>query len=211
MKSIMRVLTTGFFALLPVLLIYLLIGQLLDMLMALTTPILDILVLEGFSANRRLTAALLLLLLIVLAGLAALTQFGRRFGSWLEETVLSRLPLYSMLRNLASRLSGDEGLTSFHPALVTTWPHMRAIAFVVEEHANGDYTIFMPIAPAPSLGYVHIMSREHVEILDVPARAALSAVLSWGDGAEAALAAAKGQGPESQPRSRNFDKPEETS
>ncbi len=151
------------------------------------------------------------MLIIVLTGLAALTRLGRRFGSWLEERVLSRIPLYSMLRNLSSRLSGNEQIASFHPALVTTWPHMKAIAFVVEEHASGDYTIFMPIAPTPSLGNVQIIGREHVEILDVSAAAALSAVVSWGEGAEAAIVAAAAGRVGSQPSSTALDEPTEKS
>jgi uncharacterized membrane protein len=188
MRWLLRVFGIGFFTVLPVLLIYLLIGQLFDMMMSLTQPILDFLPDSSvLNFDAQLLAVILLLGLLLIVGLAALTGPGRALGEWLEQNLLSKLPLYDMFRNLASRFAGEKGVSHFTPALVKTWPNMRTFAFVVEEHADGNYTIFMPIAPTPSVGYVSVIAREDVELLDVPAQQALSAVLSWGDGAEAAL------------------------
>ena len=198
MRSLLRVLATGFFALLPVLLIYLLVGQLFDMMIALTTPLVDLLPQRAwlFEASLQVRAAVFMVALIFLVGVAARTNPGRRLGDWVEERALSRLPLYPMLRSLSSRLSGNENLTSFRPALVTTWPHMKSFAFVVEEHASGDFTVFMPIAPTPSVGFVQVVGKDHVQLLDVPASRALSAVLSWGDGAESVLVSARARTPD---------------
>ena len=189
MKTLLKILATGFFATLPVLLLYLLIGQLFDMMMALTQPLMDILPEKGWliDLDERARASILLVLFVLLVGLLALTKTGQRLGDWLEAKALSRLPLYSMLRTMAQRLSGREDLARFRPALVETAPNVKAFAFVVEEHASGDFTIFMPIAPTPSMGYVHIIGRQHVQLLNVKSSMALSAVLSWGDGAEATL------------------------
>ena len=190
MNWLLKSLGLGLLALLPVLLIYLLVGQLVDMFVALTAPLQDVLperawVLPG---GRTLRSVFWLIVVLLLVGMAARTAIGRRIGDWFERGVLRKLPLYSMLRGLTRALSEDEDLDRFRPALVTTWPHMQMFAFVVEEHANGDYTIFMPIAPTPNIGYVGVVGRAHVELVDVAPRAAMSAVLSWGDGAEAALA-----------------------
>jgi len=185
MRFLFRTLLTGFFATLPVFLIYLLIGQLFDLMVALTQPLQDLLPESAYAyaLDPRLRDLGLLILFLLLVGLAARTKAGRRLGQWLEDAALSRLPLYSMLRNLAARFSGNEQIRAFRPALVETWPGMKTIAFIVEEHENGDYTIFMPIAPSPSFGYVCIIEGDKVEILEASASEALSAVLSWGDGA----------------------------
>jgi len=187
MRFLLKALATGFFAMLPVLLIYLLIGQLVDLVVALTQPLQDLMpeIAWTHALDQRARAVLLLIVILFLVGLAAMTRAGRRVGQWLEDAALSRLPLYSMMRNLAARFSGNEQIRAFRPALVETWPGMKTIAFIVEEHDNGDYTIFMPIAPSPSFGYVCIIAGDKVEILEAPASQALSAVLSWGDGAAA--------------------------
>ena len=198
MKSVLKTLAIGFFAVLPVLIVYLLIGQLFDMLLALTAPLNDLLPATGIvlHLSKPLRAAIWLVALLLLVGIAAQTGTGRKVGDWVERSLLNRLPLYPMLRSLAQGLSADEELAKLRPALVTTWPNLRTFAFVVEEHANGDCTIFMPIAPTPNVGYVSIVGREHLQMLDVPARKALGAVLGWGDGAAALLAA----NPESVPK-----------
>jgi uncharacterized membrane protein len=189
MRALAKILATGFFATLPVLLLYLLIGQLFDMMMSLTQPVVDLLPEEAWflDLDGRARAAIVLAVFVFFVGLLALTKTGQRFGDWLEAKALSRLPLYSMLRTIAQRLSGREDLAGFRPALVETAPNVKAFAFVVEEHASGDFTIFMPIAPTPSVGYVQVVGREHVRLLNVKSGTALSAVLSWGDGAEATL------------------------
>lgn len=191
MRSLLRVLGTGLFAVLPVLLIYLLLGQLFEMMMVLTVPIMDFLPEGGPSDLSNQTVAVVLLLLsLLIVGLAALTAPGKRFGDWLERKALNRIPLYDMFRKLSSRLGGNDQLTQFKPVLVRTWPTTRTFAFVVEEHTNGDYTVFLPIAPTPGVGYVCVMSRRDVQPLKAPASEALSAIVSWGHGAEAALRAA---------------------
>lgn len=186
-------LSVGFFAVLPILLCYLLLAQLIDMLMVLTSPIVDLLPDLSFAgiSDRQLVAVVLLVVLLLVVGLLARTGGGQWAGRWLDRTLLRSLPLYELLRNLATRLSGDENVFRFRPALVTIRPGVRELGFVVEEPANGDYTVFMPSAPTPTIGSVRIISAENLLVLDVPAMRMLGCIASWGDGAAALLKAAR--------------------
>lgn len=94
MKTLLKILATGVFATLPVLLLYLLIGQLFAIMMALSQPLMDILPEKGWliDLDERAWAALLLALFVFLVGLLALTKMGQRLGDWLEAKALSRLP-----------------------------------------------------------------------------------------------------------------------
>lgn len=188
-KFLLQNLVTGFFALLPVLLLYLLVGQLFDMSMSLSAPFIDLLPASAFSnvTQQRCIAALLLLACLCLVGLIARTEAGKRFGKWLERRYLYRLPQYEMLRNLTQLLSGSNGVSRFAPAIVSLGPGRRQIAFIVEAHTNGDYTIFVPLAPTPSVGTIEIVTSDRVQVLDTPGRQALNCLLSWGDGTEALL------------------------
>ena len=51
MKSFFRSFAEGFFVLLPILIAYLMLGQLFDMMMALTQPVLDVLPARLFPGN----------------------------------------------------------------------------------------------------------------------------------------------------------------
>ena len=84
----------GFFILLPFLIAYLMLGQLFDMLMALTQPILDVMP-ERFVPGpwaHRFAAAGILIALCFLVGMAARTVSARRFGRWFERRSLEHFP-----------------------------------------------------------------------------------------------------------------------
>ena len=58
------------------------------------------------------------------------------------------------------------------------------LAFIVEEHDNGDFTVFVPSAPTPTIGSVHCMRPEKVRKLDVPMSAAVNSLMQWGIGSK---------------------------
>jgi uncharacterized membrane protein len=58
-----------------------------------------------------------------------------------------------------------------------------AIAFIVENHDDGAYTVFVPSVPTLAAGAVFIVPKERVHIVDVPFARAVSVVSKWGAGA----------------------------
>ena len=193
-KSIFSRIVDGFLILLPFLLTYLMMGQLLDAMLALATPIADLLP-KGAATTEwamKLQAAGLLVILCFLVGLAMKTELAKRFGRWIEETFLNRMPPYVILRNLARRISGRDVPNQLQPALITTDPGTEVLCFIVEEHAGGKFTIFLPLSPTPGVGTLQIVSREKIQRLEVPMKDALGAILNWGAGTEALLKATKG-------------------
>lgn len=179
----------GFFILLPVLIVYLMLGQLFDLLMALTTPITDVIPGTLFSDEweRRATAALLLVGIFLLVGLVAKTQLARRLGSWLERTFLDRFPPYSVLKSFSQRVGGKDEAEKLQPALLTVAPDTRMLVAIVEELPNDQLTIFVPLAPTPALGMLQLVSAANVERLESSMTDALGWVLNWGTGTEALL------------------------
>ena len=188
-KSIFSSILDGFLILLPFLLTYLMMGQLLDAMLALAAPIIDLLP-KGTATSEvalKIEAAGILVIFCFLVGLAMKTNLARRFGSWIEETFLNRMPPYVILRNLARRISGQDVPNQLQPALITTDPGTETLGFIVEEHTNGKFTVFLPLSPTPGVGTLQIVSSEKVERLVVPMKDALGAILNWGAGTEALL------------------------
>ena len=62
-------------------------------------------------------------------------------------------------------------------------------AFIIEEHEDGRYTVFVPSIPTPFAGAVYILDRQRVHPLDVPFTDALKVVSRWGSGAKNLVAA----------------------
>jgi uncharacterized membrane protein len=188
-KSIFSSILDGFLILLPFLLTYLMMGQLFDAMLALTAPIVDLLP-KGVATSEmaiKIEAAALLVILCFLVGLAVKTELARRFGRWIEETFLNRMPPYVILRNLARRISGRDVPNQLQPALISSDPGTETLGFIVEEHIDGKFTVFLPLSPTPGVGTLQIVSSEKIERMEVPMKDALGAILNWGAGTEALL------------------------
>ena len=65
------------------------------------------------------------------------------------------------------------------------------VCFLIEELADGRFTVFVPSVPTPFAGAVYILSRERVHPLEVPFTQALQSISRWGSGSKELVAAMK--------------------
>lgn len=100
----------GLLVLLPILLLLLLVEEIIEFVIALATPIADLLPNHGLEAvnAQALLAIVLLALASLLMGLAIRLPPAQRFGHWLENHTVGRLPLYQTLKGFSSRLLGPD-------------------------------------------------------------------------------------------------------
>ena len=100
----------GLFVLLPLLLLYLVLSEALDLVVAIATPIADLFPSDTFAHEKYplLIALLLLLGASFVLGLAMRAERGRRLGRWLERNTLRRLPMYGALKSLVTRFAATE-------------------------------------------------------------------------------------------------------
>jgi uncharacterized membrane protein len=131
---------------------------------------------------------LLVLALCCLVGIAVRTRTGRAVRERLEVAFFERLPGYGVLRSLTQRLAGNGDEDAWRPALVELEDALVP-AFVIEELADGRFTIFVPSVPTPFAGAVYVLARERVHILDVPVTQAVSSISRWGSGSKDLVAA----------------------
>jgi uncharacterized membrane protein len=187
--SLLGLLAKGFFVLLPFLITYLMLGQFVDMLLALTQPLMDVLpgTLVPDVGERKIVAAGILVVVFLAVGLIADTSWARRLGTWLEEGALGWFPPYLVLKSLSARLAGrdEKGL---HPALMETAPGTRMLVAIVEELSDGNVTVFVPMSPTPGIGVLQIVNPARLERLECSMADALGWPLNWGTGTEAILA-----------------------
>ncbi|MFC6980157.1 hypothetical protein [Microbulbifer taiwanensis] len=62
---------------------------------------------------------------------------------------------------------------------------------MTSQHANGDFTVYVPTAPVPTSGFVFHVPAECVEILpNVTVEAAMKSIVACGSGSGALLAPA---------------------
>ena len=190
MKRIVEFLKTtvlgGALVVLPAWLTVLLLLKALMHLQAIVTPVAAVLP-EGLG-HPRVMAVLTLLAICFAVGALVRTAIGRQVGHAVEHTVLERLPGYTTLRSVAEQIGDMEKAPGFKPALVEI-EEALAPAFIVEQHADGRCTVFIPSAPTPAAGTILIIDGARVHPVDVPLPTAFKVVTKWGTGAGQLLAA----------------------
>lgn len=158
----------GLFVMLPVLLLYLLISEALDLVVALATPIADLFPKGTFDKIN--TPVLIGIILLVgasfIIGLIMRSRKGRGLGNWMERTVFERLPGYTALKHLTRGFQDLKEGGAFRPALLKASDGMKDVVYVIEDHEDGNMTVLVPQAPAAFSGFVRIVSRDRVEMMD---------------------------------------------
>jgi uncharacterized membrane protein len=137
---------------------------------------------------ENLLSLILVLALCFLVGIAVRTRTGRAVRERTEVMFFERLPGYGLLRSLTQRLAGNSDEEAWRPALVELEDALVP-AFIIEELADGRFTIFVPSVPTPLAGAVYILAPERVHILDVPFTQAIQSISRWGSGSKDLVAA----------------------
>ena len=158
----------GLLVLLPVLLLYLLLAEMLPLIIALATPIADLFPKGTFDRiNFPVLIALILLVgASFVIGLALRSAAGRRMGGWIEQNALGRFPAYSALKGLTKGFVGAEEGEAFRPALLSSQDGERELAYVIEDHGDGQLTLLLPWSPTAFAGSVKIVNQDRIELLD---------------------------------------------
>jgi uncharacterized membrane protein len=185
----------GFFVILPIVLIVLVLGETIELLGALVDPIAQQLPIDsvGGIAVNRVLSILFILALCFLTGLVMRTRPGMAIRGFVEGAILERIPGYTVIRSLTSRFEGASDDTStFAPALVTTAPGTRELAFIVDEPDTGDVTVFFPLSPMATVGTIRFVSRDRVQAVDASMGAAVNCLMHWGLGSQELFAVKSG-------------------
>ena len=132
-------------------------------------------------AHPRVIAILLFVGLCFLVGAAIQTAVGAKAERAAERAVLEKIPGYTTLRSLASRLSDHAETASFQPALIEI-EEALVPGFIVEQHSGNRCTVFIPSVPTPMAGAVYIIDNNRVHPLDLPAVAVMQCISKWGGG-----------------------------
>ena len=176
----------GLFIVVPVYLAVLLLLKGMKTVGTLVRPI-AALVPDWLPAESLLSLVLVLALCFLVGG-AVRTPSGRAARERIEVVFFERLPGYGLLRSLTQRLAGDSEESTWQPALVELEDALVP-AFIIEEHDDGQFTVFVPSVPTPLAGAVYVLRRERVHIIDIPFTQAIRSVSRWGSGSKDLVAA----------------------
>jgi hypothetical protein len=108
--------------------------------------------------------------------------------SFFESAILNRIPGYAMLRSFTRRIGNIEESEKFAPAFAEIEDALVP-AFVVEQHEDGRYTVFVPSAPTPGVGTIYIIAKDRVHLVDAPFLKTVKCISRFGAGSRELLQA----------------------
>lgn len=133
-----------------------------------------------------LLAAVVLILVCFVLGLLALTGPARLAITWLENTLLSKIPGYVFLKGAGESALGLEDHAPY-PLVLARIEEAWQFGFLIEQLEGGHFAVFVPDAPNPLSGSVFFMSPERVRPSDIPVAAALKCLRQLGAGSRALM------------------------
>jgi uncharacterized membrane protein len=187
LQIIKNALVTGIVIVLPAWLAVLLLMKVLVQLDGLVKPIAGHL--PPAVGHPQVIGALLFVLLCMVVGILVHTAIGRAIGRTLGDNVFNHVPGYQSLRAIARQFHDMDAKEGFKPALIDVEDGCLAPAFLIEQHADGRSTVFMPSVPTPMAGSLFIMPGERVHPIDVPVTTMMKCISKWGAGSADLLAA----------------------
>lgn len=180
-QYVKSVLITGFFTLLPVLLILLILDETYTLLYGIVAPLAEQLPgkdILGIGISSWLVF-LIIILLFMLVGIVMHTATGKRIGNWASENIMSHIPGYQLLQTISSQFSGESEEILLSPAIFESGTGIYMYAFILDEHDN-YYSLFVPMAPTPMMGTVQYVEKSLVKRLDIPPGRVLDNLMKWG-------------------------------
>jgi uncharacterized membrane protein len=190
--SLTSTLGAGLLVIVPVYLCVLLLLKAMQSLGALVRPLAR-LIPEWLPAEGLLSLLLVLLVCLVVGALMR-TWGGRALRDWVEHAFLEKLPGYTLFRSLTLRVAGKSDEVAWKPALAEI-EEALVPAFIIEELADGRYTVFVPSVPTPLAGAVYVLTRERVHPVNIGFTQAIKVVSRWGAGCSAFVAAMEDAAP----------------
>lgn len=157
----------GLLVVFPLLLLYLGVMEIAKLLVAMAEPIADLFPRTYFEHLNfpGVVAAVLITLVSFVAGLALRSQFLSNIGRSIEESILDKLPMYSMLKQFSASFIADDK-SSFAPAAYKNPDGGLDPCYVIEEGSTGRLTVLFPLSPAAFAGSIQLVSKSEVEYLD---------------------------------------------
>lgn len=126
--------------------------------------------------------------LVITIGMLTSNLFGRKIAQW-GESLLSKIPLiniiYNPIKDVVTTLSNNKS-KSFQKVALVEFPSkgIKSIGFVTNSSFTIDgeekLSVFIPTTPNPTNGFLVIMEKSDVILLDIPIDEGIKMVVSMG-------------------------------
>ena len=180
----------GILFLVPIIIFIAIIGKALELSKKLAAPLSVLIPLDsiGNIAMVNLLALGIVLLICFFAGLAAKSTLARKSIGNLESRVLSKIPVYGLLKRKIDAIVQPEKAEGMEPVLAR-FDDSWQIAFKVERIQGGVVALYLPGAPDPWSGSVCFVTEDRIQPLELTLLPVLKTLKGLGKGSNEQLCA----------------------
>lgn len=175
----------GVVVVLPAVILFLLVRLVFLSIVPILQPVGELFELQDYVQKWMVDLLSLALVIIgfFLLGLMVRTRFGRQFFDRIEQQYLYKLPLYSILRETIRQFTGANKTPFSQVVLVNVFAGpAKMLGFVTEELPNNEVAVFVPTGPNPTNGFIFIMPKDKVELVNLKTEDAMRIVIGLGVG-----------------------------
>jgi uncharacterized membrane protein len=171
MKFLKTTLLGGLFVLLPIMLLWIGLREIGGLLTEMATPIADLIFVGLFPPETfdNLSAPGVVALIMIIGtsfilGLMAKSAWLSSIGHSIENSMLNKIPMYSMLKIISGALI-DTDKSNVCPAVIRDGSGGGDPCYVMELHNDGLATVLLPWSPASFAGCIKIVQQDKLEFL----------------------------------------------
>jgi len=158
----------GIVFMVPIVIFIAIIGKAIELTNKLAAPLTALIPVDsiGNITVANLLALVIVFLICFLAGLAAKSILARKSIVALESRVLSKIPVYGLLKSKIDAIVKPEKAEGMKPVLAR-FDDSWQIAFEVERIQRGVVAIYLPGAPDPWSGSVCFVTEDRIQPLEL--------------------------------------------
>ena len=144
----------------------------------------------GENSDLTFAGDLLVILTIIVIcffiGLFVKTKIGKWLFTFLENSLLFKLPGYGMVKETIAQLFNTNEKSPFASvALCRIFGNETLVtAFITDKHESGYYSVFVPTGPNPTSGNIYHLKPEYVHEIDASTEETMRSIISCGAGSK---------------------------
>ena len=181
----------GFVVVLPLSILIFIFKWLFGLVSNMIMPMTELIV--GKDSDYKFAGDMLVIIIIIglcfFIGLFVKTKIGKWALTFLETSLLLKIPGYGMVRETIAQLFNTNEKSPFSSvALCRIFGNETMVtAFITDKHDNGSYTVFVPTGPNPTSGNIYHLKPEYVHIVDASTEETMRSIISCGAGSKALI------------------------
>lgn len=182
---VVKMFLAGTLVILPLMIIYLILSLIFDLVFEFVSPISHILNPGQAEPHWIIDVIALVFLGTIIFALGLLVDHrrGRKTLKGLETQYLSKLPLYSTIRETVNQFSELKSMPFSQVVLIDPFGTGALMTGFVTEKINEEiYTIFVPTAPNPTNGNIYHIPVKQIKFLEVSSDLAMRSIVGMGTG-----------------------------